>query len=269
MRKPGMMHAAGAAPRITSLAPQLLVDDLSRSIAYYERIGFTFPPPWRGVYAIGTRDGFELHLKLAPRSDDERRHRRAHDHLDAAAGVDGIEEFYERCVTAGAMIFRPLAPTAWGTRDFYLEDPDGNIVAFGGAAAEANTRPVVPGAVPELPVAALGESIQYYRDHLGFTLDWGGGDGGIAGVSRGSCRLFLTERAFREHRGNAAPVVVWLNVNSREEVDAFHEALRASAARIVSVPEAKPWKLYEFTVADVDGNLFRVFYDFAWEAGGR
>lgn len=36
-------------------------------------------------------------------------------------------------------------------------------------------------------------------------------------------------------------------------------------ADIVSAPEPKPWKLHEFTAADLDGNLFRVFYDFAWE----
>jgi hypothetical protein len=35
--------------------------------------------------------------------------------------------------------------------------------------------------------------------------------------------------------------------------------------RIVSPPESKPWKLHEFTAADLDGNLLRVFYDFAWE----
>jgi hypothetical protein len=27
---------------------------------------------------------------------------------------------------------KPLAATAWGTKDFYVEDPDGNIVSFGG-----------------------------------------------------------------------------------------------------------------------------------------
>ena len=28
----------------------------------------------------------------------------------------------------------------------------------------------------------------------------------------------------------------------------------------------KPWHLREFSVADLDGNQLRVFYDFAWEA---
>ena len=30
-------------------------------------------------------------------------------------------------------------------------------------------------------------------------------------------------------------------------------------------PEAQPHKLYEFFAEDLDGNYFRVFYDFAWE----
>ena len=29
-------------PRVTSFAPQFLVDDLERSIEYYEKLGFTF-----------------------------------------------------------------------------------------------------------------------------------------------------------------------------------------------------------------------------------
>lgn len=119
-------------PRVTSFAPQFLVDDLARSIGYYERLGFTFREPWDGFYAIGTRDGLELHLKEAPKNGTERQHRREHEHLDAAAGVDGIEMYYAECVAKGIAILKPLAVTEWGTRDFYIEDPDGYIIAFGG-----------------------------------------------------------------------------------------------------------------------------------------
>jgi catechol 2,3-dioxygenase-like lactoylglutathione lyase family enzyme len=119
-------------PRVTSFAPQFLVDDLARSITYYQKLGFTFGETWRGVYAIGERDGLELHLKKAPKNEAERRHRRANDHLDAAAGVDRIEEFYAQCKANGATIIKPLTATPWGTKDFYIEDPDGYIVCFGG-----------------------------------------------------------------------------------------------------------------------------------------
>ena len=121
--------------RVTSFAPQFLVDDLERSIAYYRKIGFSFGETWDGFYAIGHLDGLELHLKEGPRDEAERRHRRDHEHLDAAAGVDGIEAFYEQCVANGTAILKPLAPTAWGTKDFYVEDPDGHIISFGGRPA--------------------------------------------------------------------------------------------------------------------------------------
>ena len=120
-------------PRVTSFAPQFLVDDLQRSIEYYRRLGFTFGEPWEGVYAIGQLDGLELHLKQAPKNQGERQHRRENEHLDASAGVDGIETFYEQCVANHVTILRPLANTEWGTQDFYVEDPDGYIICFGGS----------------------------------------------------------------------------------------------------------------------------------------
>lgn len=119
-------------PRVTAFAPQFLVADLARSIAFYARIGFVFGEPWAGFYAIGTIDGLELHLKEAPSNPSERAFRRENEHLDAAAGVDGIEAFYDRCVANAVPIFRPLTATEWGTMDFYIEDPDGYVLCFGG-----------------------------------------------------------------------------------------------------------------------------------------
>jgi len=130
--KEGPMTATAMKPRVTSFAPQFLVDDLERSIKYYEKLGFTFGEPWEGFYAIGHVDGLELHLKEAANNKDERRQRRDNEHLDAAAGVDGIEAFFRQCVANGATILKPLTPTAWGTKDFYVEDPDGYIICFGG-----------------------------------------------------------------------------------------------------------------------------------------
>ena len=124
-------------PRVRSFAPQFLVDNLERSISYYEKLGFTFGEPWEGFYAIGHLDGLELHLKEAPKNQDERRYRRDNQHLDAAAGVNGIDAYFGQCVGNGVTILKPLAPTAWGTKDFYVEDPDGYIICFGGRSATA------------------------------------------------------------------------------------------------------------------------------------
>jgi len=120
-----------------------------------------------------------------------------------------------------------------------------------------------PAAVPEIPVTDMNAALEYYERKLGFSIDWGGAGGGIAGISKGDCRMFLTDRDFRAHHGNAPPVMIWLNLNSKEEVNELYELWNASQARIISTPESKPWKLHEFTASDLDGNLFRVFYDFS------
>jgi len=120
-----------------------------------------------------------------------------------------------------------------------------------------------PSAVPEIPVSEMDQALKYYEARLGFNIDWGGADGGIAGISKGNCRMFLTDQDFRNQHGNTPPVVIWLNLNSKKEVDELCEKWNDGAVTIVSTPESKPWNLHEFTASDLDGNLFRVFYDFS------
>jgi uncharacterized glyoxalase superfamily protein PhnB len=127
-----------------------------------------------------------------------------------------------------------------------------------------------PSAAPEVPVSDVAKAASYYEKCLGFRWDWGAS--GMGQVSRGGCRIFLTDNEFRGSKGTRTPAVIWINLDSRERVDALYEAWNGCGARIVDKPESKPWNLHEFTAADLDGNLFRVFYDFAWELpdrGGR
>jgi len=122
-------------PHLKSFAPQLLVDDLDRAIAFYRDVlDFSFGEPWGGFYAIGVRDGFAVHLKCAPKTSEDRTNRKRNEHLDAYADVVGVAALYDACQAKGVTILRPLARTPWGTRDFYLEDPDGYIIAFGEAS---------------------------------------------------------------------------------------------------------------------------------------
>jgi uncharacterized glyoxalase superfamily protein PhnB len=126
------MTITAVKPQLASIAPQFLVDDLDGAIAYYRDVlGFAFGEPWGGFYAIGERDGVEIHLKEAPKNADERTHRHANEHLDAYVRVKGIDTFYAQCVAKGANIIKPLAEMPWGTKDFFLADPEGYIIAFG------------------------------------------------------------------------------------------------------------------------------------------
>ena len=131
---------------------------------------------------------------------------------------------------------------------------------------EVLMNPEFPAAVPEVPVRDISRAAEYYEKNLGFKIDWGGEDGGIAGISKGNCRIFLTNAYFRESYGNYSPVLVWFNLRSKEEVNRLYEHWKGSQAMMVSAPEDKPWKLREFMAADLDGNLLRVFYDFSRDA---
>ena len=120
----------------------------------------------------------------------------------------------------------------------------------------------LPPPVPEIPVGNIDRAADYYVNRLGFRVDWGDEQDGIAGISRGNCRLFLTNSSFRQGNPNAGPVLFWLNLESKSEVDELFAEWKAARAEIISEPEDKPWKLREFTAADRDGNRIRVFYDF-------
>jgi hypothetical protein len=89
---------------------------------------------------------------------------------------------------------------------------------------------------------------------------------GLAGISKGNCRMFLANQEYRKAYGNVGPTLTWLNLDSKEAVDELYRAWTVSNAKLMSTAESKPWGLHEFTVADVDGNLFRVFYAFATPA---
>ena len=126
-----------------------------------------------------------------------------------------------------------------------------------------------PGAVPEIPVRDIDEATAYYENNLGFTVDWGGGELGLAGISKGNCRMFLANSEFRQQWGNVGPALTWLNLNSKDEVDDLYRLWSSSEAKLISEPESKPWGLHEFMAKDLDGNLFRVFYDFGTPERGN
>jgi catechol 2,3-dioxygenase-like lactoylglutathione lyase family enzyme len=123
--------AVRSAAQITGIAPQFLVDDLDRAVAYYrDRLGFVLEFVYESFYASVSRDGFAIHLKHAPKLAAERAHRRQNEHLDAHVSVSGIRDLFTELETRGADVIKPLEERAWACVDFYVEDPDGYILCF-------------------------------------------------------------------------------------------------------------------------------------------
>lgn len=123
--------AVQSATRLTGIAPQFLVDDLDRAIAYYrDKLGFELDFKYQSFYASVTRDGFAIHLKHAPKLAAEREHRKRNEHLDAYISVSGIRGLFSELEKRGAQVVKSLEARPWACVDFYVEDPDGYILCF-------------------------------------------------------------------------------------------------------------------------------------------
>lgn len=105
-------------------------------------------------------------------------------------------------------------------------------------------------ATPQFGVVNVEEAQRYYRDVLGFRIDWTWGENDYGSVSRDDTTIFLAN--------SGAPVArMMLFVNS-SEVDALCAEWKARGATIVSEPEDKPWGVREFTVEDNNGHRMRI-----------
>jgi uncharacterized glyoxalase superfamily protein PhnB len=119
------------ATHLTGIAPQFLVDDLDRAIAYYcDKLGFELDFKYQGFYAGVSRDGFAIHLKCAPKLPADREFRKQNEHLDAYISVSGVRGLFSELEMRGAQVIRPLAEQPWACVDFYVEDADGYVLCF-------------------------------------------------------------------------------------------------------------------------------------------
>ncbi len=105
-------------------------------------------------------------------------------------------------------------------------------------------------AVPELPVVDVERAQAHYRDVFGFAIGWLTEEKEMGAVSKGDAAIFLRRRT--------APFEAAVHWLFAEDVEAVYAEMQASGARVVDPLELKPWGLRQFTVADLDGNLFHV-----------
>lgn len=120
-------------PDIAYAAPVLCVAELDRALAYYcGTLGFVREFVHADFYAGIARDGCRVHLRCAP--DVARRRPVADtDHVDVCFGVRDACTLAAHFERQGAAFAVPLREMPYG-REFYLRDPDGNVLAFVEAA---------------------------------------------------------------------------------------------------------------------------------------
>jgi catechol 2,3-dioxygenase-like lactoylglutathione lyase family enzyme len=111
-------------------------------------------------------------------------------------------------------------------------------------------------AVPFVPVRDLKETINYYRDQLGFNEEWFWEDTD-AGIRRNDLRLlFMHDPEFvsRINSNGRHFEICWF-VNNVEEV---YDEYKKKDIRIVSPLESKPWQMKEFTIEEINGYWIRI-----------
>lgn len=148
----------------------------------------------------------------------------------------------------------------------YAHEPKEHIMlVFGLWAHEwrGETEPARPTKVyrtePVLFVHDVGETAVFYRDKLGFHIDFLFGDPpNHAGVSRGDWTgsgavLQLSQVPLERTIVPSGYLYIFVG----HDIDALFAAYQANGVTIRQAPESYPWGLREFTIADNNGHLLR------------
>lgn len=133
-------HVASAPtspPRLLAVHPVLATQDVARSVAFFEALGFTcrfLDDPTAPRYAAVARDACELHVQWGEPSPGAG----THDRPVVRVLVQHVDALYAAWhhvgavpgPTAGGSPYAAPADTPWGTREFHVHDPGGNGLQF-------------------------------------------------------------------------------------------------------------------------------------------
>jgi catechol 2,3-dioxygenase-like lactoylglutathione lyase family enzyme len=124
---------------IVAAEPQLFTADIERACRFYVdklgfKVAFTYGDP--PFYAQVVRDGARLNLrKVQGPVFDTTFKTRERDPLAATLTLDDAKPLFLEFQNAGVTFHQNLKTEPWGARTFIVQDPDGNLICFAGAAA--------------------------------------------------------------------------------------------------------------------------------------
>jgi uncharacterized glyoxalase superfamily protein PhnB len=120
---------------------------------------------------------------------------------------------------------------------------------------EAAVTASLTGIAPQLLVDDLPAAMAYYREKLGFGVDFCY-ESFYAGVSRDGIAIHLKcapkTASDRAHRRQQEHLDAYISVTG---VAALYQELRSRGARITRPLEARPWSCLDFYAEDLDGYI--------------
>jgi catechol 2,3-dioxygenase-like lactoylglutathione lyase family enzyme len=133
-------------------------------------------------------------------------------------------------------------------RMFALRDPDGHTLWFGQSYDRPHSpspQPMMRKALPELPCDDVAAAVAYYRDVLGFRVNYQQHDLGV--MDRDEITVLLIARTERHKGIGSFEVYV-------EDADALFVELSAKGPNLQGEPVSHPWGLRDFSLLDLEGN---------------
>lgn len=138
-------------------------------------------------------------------------------------------------------------------RMFEVRDPDGNVIWFGQSYHKNQDSPSrrdaqpqgLRQALPALPFDDVPAAVAYYRDVLGFRINYQQADLGV--MDRDAITILLIART-AEHKGIGS-FEVYVS-----DADLLFDELSGKGAKVLGPPASRPWGLRDFTVIDLEGN---------------
>ena len=166
--------------------------------------------------------------------------------------VDNVPLMHAVIAAHGGQPSRPEKINWIKIEMFEVRDPDGHALWFGKSYHEFYTdlhiedgKGQLRKALPELPLDDVAAGIAYYRDVLGFRINYQQYDLGV--MDRDSITLLLIARTAK-HTGIGS-CSFYIN-----NADALYTELLAKGAHIPVPPVSHPWGLRSFEVIDPEGN---------------
>lgn len=245
---------------LASIFPFFIVADLKPAIAFYTgKLGFEVRhsgPDGDPYWAIVGRDDISIMLKTIIDDIKPVPNHTLHEwaRWDAYVYVADPDSLFEEYRSKDVTFHRPLKDDNDNLRGFEVMDADGYVLFFGrpipqGKPPVSSSAPAFKKMSPQLPVADIAQSIEFYTKKLGFSLEFKYEDF-YAGILKDGHSIHLKSGTPGSNAKSKDDLDITFSVDNLERL--YEEVLGRSIEIIQPLRDMPYGK--EFYIADPDGN---------------